>query len=142
MVSLQQPVTADFARAERIRHCPQICSSLSSRSPGPFKMAIIVSFKRLTATSGAPFREEVCNSNGRCRQIAANRRNARKKHGPRSGAGKKRTSRNSYRHGLTATRASNAVRAKRIEKLARKIIGDAKGVIKIECAPDRRARRI
>jgi hypothetical protein len=35
------------------------------------------------------------------RQIAANRRNARKSTGPRSGAGKKRASRNAYRHGLT-----------------------------------------
>ena len=35
------------------------------------------------------------------RQIAANRRNARKSTGPRSGAGKKRARRNAYRHGLT-----------------------------------------
>ena len=68
------------------------------------------------------------------RQIAANRRNARRSTGPRSAAGKKRTSRNSYRHGLAATRAIGAARANRIEKLARKIVGDAKDAIKLEWA--------
>jgi hypothetical protein len=68
------------------------------------------------------------------RQIAANQRNARKSTGPRSGAGKRRTSRNSYRHGLTATTAISAVRAKRIEKLACKIAGNAKDAITREWA--------
>jgi hypothetical protein len=36
------------------------------------------------------------------RQIAANRRNAQKSTGPRSAAGKRRASRNAYRHGLAA----------------------------------------
>jgi hypothetical protein len=36
------------------------------------------------------------------RQIAANRRNAQQSTGPRSEAGKKRASRNAYRHGLAA----------------------------------------
>ncbi len=36
------------------------------------------------------------------RQIAANRRNARRSTGPRSAAGRKRSSRNSHRHGLAA----------------------------------------
>jgi hypothetical protein len=36
------------------------------------------------------------------RKIAANRRNAQKSTGPRSDAGKKRSSRNAYRPGLAA----------------------------------------
>jgi len=43
------------------------------------------------------------------RQIAANRRNARKSSGPHSGAGKKRASRNAYRHGLTLSKAVRRV---------------------------------
>ena len=42
------------------------------------------------------------------RQIAANRRNARKSTGPRSAAGKKRAGRNAYRHGLSVSMSSNA----------------------------------
>ena len=41
------------------------------------------------------------------RQITANRRNARNSTGPHSGAGKKRGSRNAYRHGLTLSKASD-----------------------------------
>ncbi len=58
------------------------------------------------------------------RQIAANRRNARKSTGPRCSASKRRTSRNSYRHGLSVSAASSAERTKRIERLARKIAGN------------------
>ena len=48
------------------------------------------------------------------RQIAANRRNARKSTGPRSGAGRKRASRNAYRHGLTLNITSTAAFAKQL----------------------------
>jgi hypothetical protein len=57
------------------------------------------------------------------RQAAANRHNARKSTGPRSAAGKRRASHNSYRHGLTAAMVSNAERGRRLERLARKIAG-------------------
>jgi hypothetical protein len=70
------------------------------------------------------------------RQIAANRRNARKSTGPRSSAAKRRTRRNSYRHGLTASVFSNAERTKRIERLARKIAGKATDVVMLEYARD------
>lgn len=59
------------------------------------------------------------------RQIAANRRNAQNSAGPRSGAGKKRASRNSYRHGLTAKMVQSAELDERIEYLARTMAGDA-----------------
>jgi hypothetical protein len=68
------------------------------------------------------------------RQIAANRHNARKSTGPRSGAGRKRASRNAYRHGLTLSITSTAAFAKQLDKLARKIAGDTKDAITLERA--------
>jgi hypothetical protein len=66
------------------------------------------------------------------RQIAANRRNARKSTGPRSGAGKNRASRNAYRHGLTLSITSTAEYAKQLDKLVREIAGDSKDAIVLE----------
>jgi hypothetical protein len=57
------------------------------------------------------------------RQITANRRNARKSTGPRSGTGKRRVSRNSFRHGLSVGVAASAEFAKRVDTLADKIAG-------------------
>jgi hypothetical protein len=68
------------------------------------------------------------------RQIAANRRNARKSTGPRSGAGKERASGNAYRHGLTLSIASTAAYAKQLAKLARKIAGNTDDAITLERA--------
>jgi hypothetical protein len=68
------------------------------------------------------------------RQLAANRRNARKSTGPRSGAGKTRASRNAYRHGLTLSITSTAEYAKQLETLVRKIAGDTKDPVKLERA--------
>ncbi len=68
------------------------------------------------------------------RQIAANRRNARKSTGPRSGAGRKRASRNAYRHGLSLNLLSTAAYAKELETLARKIASDTKDAITVERA--------
>ena len=67
-------------------------------------------------------------------QIAANRRNARKSTGPRSGAGRKRASRNAYRHGLTLSISSTAAFAKQLDRLARKIAGDTEDEIVLERA--------
>jgi hypothetical protein len=68
------------------------------------------------------------------RQIAANRRNARKSTGPRSGAGMKRASRNACRHGLTLNITSTAVFAKQLDKLVRKIAGDTEDAMVLERA--------
>ncbi|MBV8419676.1 MAG: hypothetical protein JOZ26_06665 [Hyphomicrobiales bacterium] len=68
------------------------------------------------------------------RQIAANRRNARKSTGPRSGAGKNRASRNAYRHGLTLSITSTAAVAKQLDNLVREIAGDSKDAIVLERA--------
>jgi hypothetical protein len=58
------------------------------------------------------------------RQATANRRNARRSTGPRSNAGKTRTSRNAYRHVLSSSISSTAAFAKQLAQLARKIAGD------------------
>jgi hypothetical protein len=68
------------------------------------------------------------------RQIAANRRNARKSTGPRSGAGRNRASHNAYRHGLTLSIVSTTEYAKQLETLVRKIVGDTKDAFKLERA--------
>jgi hypothetical protein len=68
------------------------------------------------------------------RQIAANRRNARKSTGPRSGAGRKRASRNAYHHGLTLSITSTAAFAKQLDILVRKIAGDSEDAILLERA--------
>jgi hypothetical protein len=68
------------------------------------------------------------------RQIAANRRNARKSTGPRSNAAKRRTGRNAYRHGLTLGLASSTAFAKRLNRLARRLAGNSKDKIILEYA--------
>jgi hypothetical protein len=68
------------------------------------------------------------------RQIAANRRNARKSTGPRSGAGMKRASRNAYRHGLNLSITSTAASAKQLDKLVRKIAGETEDAMVLERA--------
>jgi hypothetical protein len=68
------------------------------------------------------------------RQIAANRRNSRKSTGPRSRAGKRRTSRNAYRHGLSYGVAADAAFAKHVESLAQKIAGRGADAVTLEIA--------
>jgi hypothetical protein len=59
------------------------------------------------------------------RQIAANRRNAKKSTGPRSASGKGRSGKNAYRHGL-AVPLSSAEFETQLTELARRIAGDLK----------------
>jgi hypothetical protein len=68
------------------------------------------------------------------RQIAANRQNARKSTGPRSRAGRKRASQNSYRHGLSYGVAASAECAKQVEALAQKIAGRGADAVTLEIA--------
>jgi hypothetical protein len=67
-------------------------------------------------------------------QRQANRRNAAKSSGPRSPAGRRRASGNSYRHGLAASLPSNAEQARRVEELAREIAGDTTHQVILEQA--------
>jgi hypothetical protein len=64
------------------------------------------------------------------RQIAANQRNAQKSTGPRSAAGRKRSSQNALRHGLSS-RISSIDFEKQIENLARQMAGDAEDRIRL-----------
>jgi hypothetical protein len=68
------------------------------------------------------------------RQVVANRRNAKKSTGPRSSAGKKRTSRNAYRHGLSLSSIEDPAIAKRLDRLARDIAGSRTEKIVLERA--------
>ena len=68
------------------------------------------------------------------RQIAANRRNARRSTGPRSPAGRRRSSRNAFRHGLAAGLTISAERTQNIERLARKIAGARPDILSLEGA--------
>ena len=68
------------------------------------------------------------------RQIAANRLNARKSTGPLSRAGKRRASRNAYRHGLASSRKPDAATARKLDQLARQIVGDSDSEIILELA--------
>src|SRR5262245_16207787 len=59
------------------------------------------------------------------KKVAANRINARKSRGPRTGAGKIRSSRNAYRHGLAAfTSNHDAPRAEQVKQMVDAICGD------------------
>lgn len=68
------------------------------------------------------------------KQIAANRANARKSTGPRSSAGKKRASRNAYRHGLSLPITASATLGQELENRARKIAAESDGAIRLERA--------
>lgn len=61
------------------------------------------------------------------RQIAANRHNAQKSSGPKSDAGKKRSSENAYRHGLTVP-ISTVESVAQLKELSRQLAGDTADV--------------
>ena len=64
------------------------------------------------------------------RQIAANRRNARKSTGPKSQNGKRRSATNSRTHGLAEPIAARAEYARFIDELAEKLAGETTSAIK------------
>jgi hypothetical protein len=67
------------------------------------------------------------------RKIAANRRNALKSTGPRSASGKKRSSKNSFRHGLTKP-LSGTEFMRELDKLTRQIAENGEHRFDIELA--------
>ena len=67
-------------------------------------------------------------------QIAANRQNARRSSGPRSGVGKRRSAQNAFRHGLSASVNAHVGHIKDIEALAGKIAGNSADIVVFECA--------
>jgi hypothetical protein len=65
------------------------------------------------------------------RRCAANRANAKKSTGPKSRAGKMRSSRNAYRHGLSAAPPCDTTWTARVDRLARKIVNSAGQAIEL-----------
>ena len=63
------------------------------------------------------------------RQIAANRANAKRSSGPKSRAGKARTSQNAYRHGLAACTTIDAERVSAVNALTGEIEASMRGQI-------------
>jgi hypothetical protein len=64
------------------------------------------------------------------RQIAANRRNARKGTGPKSRNGKQRSATNARKHGLAQHITAQAEYARLVDALAYKIVGDTPSAIR------------
>jgi len=67
-------------------------------------------------------------------QRASNRLNAAKSSGPRSSAGRRRASGNSYRHGLAASLPSIGEQTQRVEELACEIAGDTANPVVLQHA--------
>jgi hypothetical protein len=70
------------------------------------------------------------------RQIAANRRNAAKSTGPTSQAGKMKSARNSFRHGLATVVAQDPVLGAQAQSLATIIVAGVQDAEKIAAARD------
>ena len=58
------------------------------------------------------------------RQIRANRANAQRSTGPRTGAGKLKSSRNAYRHGLSGAMPFDLPSAAKVNLIARELAGE------------------
>jgi hypothetical protein len=58
------------------------------------------------------------------KQIAANRANAKRSTGPKTLAGKLKSSRNAYRHGLSAPLPCDTIQSEKIEALTQVLVGD------------------
>jgi hypothetical protein len=70
------------------------------------------------------------------RQILANRRNAQRSTGPRTVAGKKRSSGNAYKHGLSLALHTDNATIDKIEHLIRQVAGPEASEDRIEAAID------
>lgn len=58
------------------------------------------------------------------KQIAANRANAQKSTGPKTAAGKQKSSRNAYRHGLSCPLRLDPVTSAKADAIAHALVGD------------------
>ena len=68
------------------------------------------------------------------KQIAANRANAKRSTGPKTAAGKQKSSRNAYRHGLSGPAPRNAAILVKIESAVRDCVGEAAAEDKLTSA--------
>jgi hypothetical protein len=58
------------------------------------------------------------------KQIAANRANAKKSTGPRTGAGKQKSSRNAFRHGLSGPLLPDPITSAKLDWISGEVAGD------------------
>jgi hypothetical protein len=58
------------------------------------------------------------------KQIAANRANAMRSTGPKTSAGKRKSSRNAYRHGLSGEVPQDSATSAKVEAIARELAGE------------------
>jgi hypothetical protein len=70
------------------------------------------------------------------KQIAANRANARKSTGPKTLAGKLKSSRNAYRHGLSYPMRSDPVTSAKADAIARALTGEDANEEKLRSASE------
>jgi hypothetical protein len=68
------------------------------------------------------------------KQIAANRANAQKSTGPKTAAGKLKSSRNAYRHGLSCSLRLDPVTSAKADVIARALVGEAPNEEKLTVA--------
>jgi len=68
------------------------------------------------------------------KQVASNRRNARRSTGPRTRLGKRRVSRNALRHGLASQNCGNAAISIEIEGMAQALAGNCNDPVRLEYA--------
>jgi hypothetical protein len=70
------------------------------------------------------------------KQIAANRANARLSSGPKTLAGKRKSSRNAHRHGLSAPLQSDPFASAKIDAIAHSLAGEQAGETQLALAAD------
>ena len=70
------------------------------------------------------------------KQIAANRANAKKSTGPKTAAGRAKSSRNAYRHGLSCPLRFDPVTSAKADAIAWTLIGEEPGEQKLESAAE------
>ena len=70
------------------------------------------------------------------KQVAANRANAARSTGPRTPAGRAKSSRNAFRHGLSLSLPRNLTTATEIDRLARAIAGENPSIQQLMAASE------
>jgi hypothetical protein len=70
------------------------------------------------------------------KQIAANRANAMRSTGPKTTAGKRKSSRNAYRHGLSGPAASDPAASAKVEAIAQELSGERSSEDRLTSAVD------
>jgi hypothetical protein len=70
------------------------------------------------------------------KQIAANRANAKRSTGPKTAAGKPKSSRNAYRHGLSSPLPPDVPTSAKVNSIARELAGEQAAEDRLTVAAD------